>query len=191
MGMFDNIHVKANKINLPLPKDGYYQTKWLDSNLCEIQMDEEGRMTCPDYKGCEMYPVEDVATLDAGNYDAAEFHFHGTDINGKWHEFTAVVKQSRITKLWSYEDLLYDEHDTAPRSDYEKTVKWLTKVLLPQFFENSKGDLLDDDLAGRLQGTLDEWKRTKLRKDNTVVTAEYFNGEILVKVDNVTICSFN
>lgn len=53
MGMFDNIHVKENKINLPLPENGYYQTKDLDSNLCEIQIDADGLMTCPDYKGCQ------------------------------------------------------------------------------------------------------------------------------------------
>lgn len=90
-------------------------------------------------------------------------------------------------------ELRYDKYRSANplQSDYEKTVKWLTRVLLPKFFENNKGDLLDVHLAYRLQCTLDEWKRTKLRQDNTVVTAEYFNGEILVKVDNVTICNFN
>lgn len=109
MGMFDNINVSTNAINLPLPKDGRYQTKWLDSNLCEIQLKADGRLTCPDFKGCDMYPVEVMEDLDCGSYNDEEFHFHGDDINGKWHEFTAVVKDSRIVKLWSYGDLLFDD----------------------------------------------------------------------------------
>ena len=57
-----------------------------------------------------MYPVEDVESLHYGNYNDEEFHFHGGDINGKWHEFTAEVRDSRIVKLWSYGDLLFDAH---------------------------------------------------------------------------------
>lgn len=136
MGMFDNIHVKANNINLPLPKDGYYQTKWLDSNLCEIQMDADGQMTCPDFRGCEMYPVDDVESLHYGNYDEDEFWFHGDDINGRWHEFKATVVNSRIVKLWSYGDLLFDadatddeEFDNLP-DNWELQAGQVTSVTL-------------------------------------------------------------
>lgn len=119
MGMFDNINVSTNNINLPLPKGGRYQTKWLDSNRCEIQMDASGHMSCPDHRGCEMYPVDDVMELHLGNYTTDEFCFYGDDVNGYWHEFTAEVKQSRITKLWSYGDLLFDEH-AAINEEFDK-----------------------------------------------------------------------
>lgn len=108
MGMFDNIHVKDNKINLPLPHGGYYQTKRLDCNLCEIQMDENGLLSCPNFKGVEFYPVDVVKDLHLGNYTNREFYFHGDDIHGKWHEFKAEVEYSRIIKLWSYNQLIYD-----------------------------------------------------------------------------------
>ncbi len=110
MGMFDNINVKANNINLPLPQDGYYQTKELDSNLCEIQMDAEGRMTCPDFEGCQHYQVDEVRDLHYGHYDNDEFNFYGYAMDGRWHDFTAIVSSSRIVKLWSYGDLLFDEN---------------------------------------------------------------------------------
>lgn len=124
MGMFDNVNVSANNINLPLPKGGYYQTKWLDSNLCEIQMDADGRMTCPNFSGCEMYPVDEVETLHHGGYTTDEFYFHGDDIDGNWHEFKAEVKQSRITKLWSYDDLLFDEHAAINEEFDNLPIEW-------------------------------------------------------------------
>lgn len=109
MGMFDSIAVKENNINLPLPQHGHYQTKWLDSNLCEIQIDVDGLMTCPAYNGCEHYPPGDVKELHLGNYTSDEFSFYGTDVNGLWHDFKAEVRNSRIVKLWSYDDLLFDK----------------------------------------------------------------------------------
>lgn len=117
MGMFDNINVKENNIKLPLPKTGYYQTKWLDSNLCEIDMDADGLMTCQKPEGCEHYPVEDCLLIANGAYNG-ELHFHGDAVDGKWYEFSAEVTDSRITKLWSYGDLLFDAN-THPEIDAE------------------------------------------------------------------------
>lgn len=147
MGMFDNIRVKANNINLPLPKDGYYQTKDLDSNLCEIQMDADGRMTCPNYQGCGMYNVDDVKSLHYGDYDDNDFGFHGEDINGKWHEFRAEVVNSTIIKLWSYNDLLFDadatdddeEFDNLP-VDWDEVASRVTSVSLVRFKKLKGGE---------------------------------------------------
>lgn len=124
MGMFDNLHVKENNINLPLPENGYYQTKDLDSNLCEIHIDADGLMTCPDYKGCQYYPVDEVEDLHYRNLERDEFWFYGNDITGYWHEFKAEVRESRIVKLWSYDELLFDAEPEDDEEFESLPAKW-------------------------------------------------------------------
>lgn len=87
---------------------------------------------------------------------------------------------------------VYEKYKTfTGMSEAEKAAKWLEAVLLPKFFDKYRGEIMDQKLAYLLQTTINDWQRDAYRPPAVKITVEYINLEIVVKVDNVTICTFN
>lgn len=103
-----NVHVDANNINLPLPKETRYQASTLEPELCHIHIDASGLLSCPNFKSCVSAEIKTNEDITEGRYNNDDFEFYGMDVNDVWHEFSAVVENSRIVKLMSYGDVLFE-----------------------------------------------------------------------------------
>lgn len=146
MGMFDSFKVDMdNVVNLPLPKDGTFQSKDLDCQLIEYRITKDGKLTLESkpsdgnkqwaalLKDMIANPACALSKIACGEFSGPldiYGHVHNT---GKWEEYSLLLESNEILLIMNYDRLLYSR-------DPESTEQ-LLEVLRPQQWFYNKTQL--------------------------------------------------